>query len=113
MDFDKMTIGDIRQIKNMFGEKQESHSLRVGDKVLIRTVTFHYLGKIEKVTDCDIVLSQASWVADGGYFSLTLGEGIKHLKEVEPMPHGATINRAAIVDFSPWMHDLPDRRIPE
>lgn len=83
----------------------QTHSLEVGTKVFIRTVTYHYLGCIEAVTDSDIVLSDASWVADSGRWSnaLTTGE----LSEVEPYPDKCVVSRAAIVDWSEWQWELP------
>lgn len=80
--------------------------LAVGQKLFIRTVTFHYVGQVDKLTSEFVYLSDASWVADSGRFHTALKTGT--LNEVEPMTFGAAVNRSSIVDFSPWVHALPN-----
>jgi hypothetical protein len=105
MNFDDMTMGEFKQLSNMMGGHKKSHAFKEGQCVFIRCVIYHYIGVIEEITDSHIVLSTASWVADSGRFYTALKDG--KLNEVEPMPHGVTINRDAIIDFSPWRHDAP------
>ena len=91
--------------------------LNDGEQVFIRTVTYHYVGRIEYPSSDDgfalrqdyIMLADASWVADSGRFFDALRSGT--LSEVEPMPHGVLVARASIVDISPWPHKLPDQQI--
>jgi len=86
-------------------QKMES-PVKVGEKVLIRCVTHYYTGKVEIVTDEEIILSNAAWIADMGRFSEALKNGT--LSEVEPYPDGLiSINRGAVVDVAPWNHELP------
>lgn len=104
---DDMTIAQARELVALFGEAPGTHSLKVGQAVLIRTVTYHYTGRIKSVTASDIVLQDAAWIADTGRFSVALEEGFDNNAEIEPYPNGCTISRAAIVDVSPWPHALP------
>jgi hypothetical protein len=58
--------------------------LRVGNNVIIRMVTMIQTGHIEALTDLEVVLSDAAWVADTGRFHNALVSG--SLNEVEPFP---------------------------
>jgi hypothetical protein len=82
-----------------------SCSLKVGEKYLIRTVTFYYLGRLNSITDCDLVLENASWIPDTGRFSDCLVSG--ELNEIEPYPNTVIVNRGMISDCSVWKHTLP------
>ena len=79
-----------------------------GEKVFVRTVTYHLVGKSEGVEVVEGVsflkLSEASWVADSGRFMNAIKEG--KLNEVEPVGE-AFVNLASITDAFPWKHDLP------
>jgi hypothetical protein len=70
----------------------------VGKKVLIRTVTYHYTGKVESVGDGVMRLSGAAWIADSGRFHQALKES--KFEEVEPYVKDVLINCAAIVDVT-------------
>ena len=78
---------------------------KVGDAVIIRTVTHYYTGRIEVLDKDWIVLSSAAWIADTGRWAQALASG--KLSEVEPYPNGVSVARGAIVDCSTWCHDLP------
>ena len=84
--------------------------IRVGNKVFIRTVTYHYTGEIVEVTPQDIVLAKVAWIADSGIFSQAMSTGA--LNEVEPYPDTVTVSvsRGASVDVSDWPHELPRTR---
>ena len=75
-----------------------------GDKLFIRTVTYHQLGEVVAVTDGWLRLKNASWVADSGRFHTALETG--ELSEVECCGD-ITVNTQTIVDVFPWTHDLP------
>ena len=83
--------------------------LQVGNKVFIRTVTFYYTGEIIELTDQDIVLDKAAWIADTGRFHDALETG--HLSEVEPYPGVVSVSRAAYLDASIWTHALPAKQV--
>ena len=68
MDINSMTVGEVKEIARLFGSQAtaKSHSFTIGKKYLVRLVTFYVVGKLESVTDTDMVLSSAAWVADTG-----------------------------------------------
>ncbi len=107
MDIENLTLKQIKEVAALVGctKSSTSHSLKVGDAVLIRTVTFYYTGRITAITDTDIVLEDAAWIADTGRFSTALQTGA--LGEVEPYPNGVTVFRSCVLDVSPWGHKLP------
>lgn len=77
----------------------------IGEKYFVRCATYHYLGRLEALTDRELVLSDASWVADSGRFGKALSGG--EVAEVEPYPDKVILNREAVVDASIWLHALP------
>jgi len=82
----------------------KSH-LQIGKSVLIRTVTHYHVGRITWLSDDEVVLEDAAWIADTGRFYTALEKGA--FSEVEPFMDGVTINRRAIIDVAPWKHALP------
>ena len=76
----------------------------VGQKLFIRTVTYHLVGKVKAVAGNLIELTDASWVADSGRFHLALKNGT--LSEVEPVGK-CWVNAGSITDMFPWNHALP------
>lgn len=85
--------------------KTKNHSLKVGEQYFIRGVTHYYTGKLIAVTETDLVLERAAWIADTGRFADAMRTGV--FNEVEPFFKDAIISRAAIVDFTLWPHALP------
>ena len=77
---------------------------QVGEKIFIRTVTYHQLGKVKAVTPGFVELEDASWVADSGRFHQALTKGT--LDEVEYVG-AAYVSLGAVVDVFPWPHALP------
>lgn len=77
----------------------------LGEQYLIRTVTMIQTGRLVYLDDKELVLEDAAWIADTGRFGEALATG--KLNEVEPFPAEVGINRAAIIDFAIWKHDLP------
>lgn len=76
----------------------------VGEKYLIRTVTFFLTGQVKAITGKFLILKDAAWIADTGRFSQAITKGV--LDEVEPVDE-AIVNMDAIVDAFPWTHKLP------
>lgn len=95
------SLSDLREL--LVGSK--SHSFEIGKAYLIRTVTMHYTGRVVAVTDSDVLLEDAAWIADTGRFADSLESG--ELSEIEPYPGRVAVCRGAIVDFSEWPHKLP------
>lgn len=80
---------------------------KVGESYFIRTVTYHLVGRVVKITGKFIELEDASWIADSGRFSNAIKEG--KLDEIEPVGN-AIVNSDAITDAFPWVHKLPDKQ---
>lgn len=76
----------------------------VGQKLFIRTVTYHMTGEVVKRMGAFIQLKDAAWIADSGRFNEAIKNGT--LSEVEPVGT-AWINLSSVVDFFPWKHKLP------
>lgn len=84
--------------------KPVSH-IQVGQTYFIRTVTMHYTGRVTAISDAEILLEDAAWIADSGRFHNALKTG--ELGEVEPFVDPVVVGRAALVDATPWRHALP------
>lgn len=86
-------------------EKVDINSLEdlIGKKVFFRTVTYHLLGKVEKVKGFIIELSDASWIADSGRFMNFIKNG--KVDEVEPLGQWF-VNFSTVTDFGIWKHNL-------
>ena len=76
----------------------------VGKSYFIRTVTYHILGRVAKISGDFLVMEDASWVADSGRLSKAIKEG--ELNEVE-FVGDAIVAINAIADGFPWIHKLP------
>ena len=87
-------------------EKVEINSYEdfVGQKVFLRTVTYHIVGKVTKMVGNLMFLEGASWVADSGRFMQAIQNGT--LKEVEPVGDWF-VNVGSLVDGGVWKHSLP------
>lgn len=98
----------LKDLKELFsvGVGGQSHPYPVGKNVFIRTVTMSHTGRLVEVTDKELVLEDACWIADTGRFTDFLESG--KLNECEPFPVGRVIvGRGAVVDCCEWKHTLP------
>lgn len=80
----------------------------VGKNYFIRTVTMHLVGRLIAATDKELILSNASWVANSGRFYDALKGG--GLDEVEPFVNDVIVNRASVIDATVWDHALPENQ---
>ena len=71
---------------------------KIGANYLIRTATMIDAGKLVAVTEHELVLEDASWIADTGRFGKALESGT--FNEVEMFPAGSRVivGRGSIVD---------------
>ncbi len=85
----------------------ESAPFVVGRTYFIRTVTYHLVGRVEKIVGNFLVLERetASWIADSGRFTQAIDNG--DLNEVEPVETKCYVNISSIVDVFDWVHKLP------
>lgn len=81
----------------------------IGEAYLFRLVTYAWVGRVVAFGDKEIVLNEASWVADTGRFSNAIAGGLESQSssEIEPAGDGVVIGRGAIVDAVPYKHVLP------
>ena len=92
-------------------KKQEKKSLspiRVGNNVLIRTVTHYQTGKIVEINEKPVphvVLVNAAWIADTGRFNQALTAST--VSEAEPFPSPVAVLLGAGVDITDWRGELP------
>lgn len=101
----QLTMDELKEILAAKSGGGLSHSFEVGKAYLIRTVTLYYTGRIERITDSDLFLADAAWIADTGRFSEALKNGT--LNEVEPFRCGVIVPRGGIIDATRWEHALP------
>jgi len=101
INIEELTIGEARKLASLFYSKttnivDDAH-WKVGKCYLIRTVTMIQTGRLIKVTDKELVIEDAAWIADTGRFSDALVS--LNFEEVEPFPDGMVIiGRGAIID---------------
>lgn len=87
----------IADIKDLLGTKESSSPWKIGVNYLIRTVTMVDTGRLVAVTEHELVLEDAAWIADTGRFADALKTA--NFSEVEPFPSGRVIvGRGAIID---------------
>ena len=79
----------------------------IGQNYLIETCTKYFTGKLERVTDKELVISNAAWVADTGKYSTALATGDFSEVEMMPMECRPIISRGAIVTVIPVSFTLP------
>jgi len=98
IDSDRITSEAKQLIATLQQQKSVQNSAwEVGKCYLIRTVTMIDTGRLVDVTEHEIVLEDAAWIADTGRFS----DALKSLQfsEVEPFPDGRVIvGRGAVID---------------
>ena len=115
MTIDTLTLGDIKSLKSFFTSDNANantntntdtnHPYKIGLKYLIRTVTMTQVGKLIAIYQNELVLQNASWVADTGKFNYALTTG--DLDEVEPFNGNVIVGRGAIIDCVEWNYALP------
>lgn len=105
-NIDELTVGQIKDIQRMCGNTSKSKSpYEIGKNYLIRTATMIDVGRLVEVTDQELILEDAAWIADTGRFNEALKNGT--FNEVEPFPDGRVIvGRASVVDACEFNHKL-------
>jgi hypothetical protein len=106
MNIDDLTIGQAKELAQMFPKCAEGSPWEIGKNYLIRTVTMIQTGRLVTVTQQELVLEDAAWIADTGRFADALKSC--EFDEVEPFPSDrqVIVGRGAIVDAI-QIHELP------
>jgi hypothetical protein len=114
MNIDDLTLKQIREINKLNLDQPavvaDFQPFEIGKAYLIRTVTMIDIGIVKAVGDGELVLSNASWIADTGRFHDALKDGAEKLAEVEPFTGDVIIGRGAIIDAVEWSHPLPSEQ---
>ena len=108
MNIDDLTLGQIKQLRGIFGEGKcdDGHPFEIGEPYFIRTVTYHLTGTLVRVTAQELVIEHAAWIADDGRFMQAMEKG--EFKEVEPYPDSQVIvGRGSIIDAIKVQFKLP------
>lgn len=103
----ELTLSDLRDLiaPSTAPDAADPLDPSPGDQLIIRTVTMTLTGEVVACSPTWIVLDSAAWIADSGRWADAIATG--SLSEIEPMGDGVRVARAAIVDVTPWQHDLP------
>ena len=99
MDINDLTLGQVKELRTMFGGTSlpDNSAWEIGKNYLIRTVTMTDTGRLVAVTEHELVLEDAAWIADSGRFSDAVKKA--EFNEVEPFPTGRVIiGRGSIID---------------
>ena len=110
MNIDDLTLKQIREIQALSTDIPRANvqsNYPVGKNVIVRTVTMIYTGRLEQVTDSDLVLIDCSWIPETDRFMQFVAEG--KVRECEPYPDGLPvyINRGALLDMCELKKELP------
>lgn len=102
MESETMMIDNVKYIREDSVkpaiQSVQDHPYQLNKNYFIRTVTMAYAGKLVAITDKELVLEQAVWVADTGRFMQALQTG--KFGEVEPFPvsERVIVGRGALID---------------
>jgi len=111
MKLDDLTIGAVRELVHLFGRgSSRTYSLVLGQAYLVQTATLYFSGRLVAVTETDIVLEDAGWVAYTGRFGAAMA-GTAPFAEFEPCVDPVVVARGAVVAYHPWRHELPRKVI--
>jgi hypothetical protein len=99
MNINELTLGQVKELQSLFNQKVlcNDSAWEIGKIYLIRTVTMIDTGRLVGVTEHELILEEAAWIADTGRFSDAVKKA--QFNEVEPFPDGRVIvGRGAIID---------------
>jgi hypothetical protein len=113
LNIDELTIGQAKELASLLGSKAEGwHPFELGKSYLIRTVTHIALGRVKAVGNQELVLEDASWIADTDRFHDALKSGVDTLSksEIEPFVNDVIVGRGSIIDATEYTHELPRKQ---
>jgi hypothetical protein len=101
MNIENLTIAEARQISAIFRESQMPvypSPWKVGENYFIRTVTHHLTGRLVYVTDKELVLENAAWIADDGRLTEALQKSEFNEVEMFPVDQQVIVGRGSLID---------------
>ena len=111
MDLNKLSFEQLQKEVEKLSKVKDAVTTKkvgvweVGKNYVLRTVTMIDVGQLVVVTDDELVLKDASWIADTGRWNEFLKDG--KYSESEPFPDGLVIvGRGALIDAMVWKHPL-------
>lgn len=110
MNIDNLTYGELKRIARLFAQERSVDAQGpwiVGRAYHIRTVTHYWTGRLVGVSQYELVIEDAAWIADTGRFADMFTNGAK---EIEPVDGLVIIGRGAIVDAQEWTLALPRKQ---
>lgn len=98
MNIEDLTLKQIKELSALLNtNKADNSAWEIGKNYLIRTVTMIDTGRLVAVTDHELVIEDAAWIADTGRFAQAIEKA--EFGEVEPFPDGRVIiSRGSIID---------------
>ena len=58
----------IKDLRDLFGSQEKETPFRIGQKLFVRTVTYHVSGEVKEIKGDFLVMKNAAWIADSGRF---------------------------------------------
>lgn len=97
----KQKLRELKELSELLNQPVQANNdsiWELGKNYFIRTVTHHHTGKLLLVTDKELVLENAAWIADSGRFQQALEKC--EFDEVEMFPKGKIVilNRGAMIE---------------
>ena len=108
MSIKDLKVGEVLEVASLFGGKSQKQSeYPIGKNMIVRTVTMIYTGRLEDVTETDLILVDCSWIPETDRYMDFVAEG--KVKECEPYSDGLKvyINRGALLDMCELRKELP------
>lgn len=110
MNIEDLTVKQIREIQRLGVCASTSAPCcpwKLGKNYFIRTVTHHLTGRLVQVTEQELVLEDAAWIADDGRFTQAVANG--EFDEVELFPSGqeVIVGRGSVIDAVCFDKPLP------
>ena len=99
-----MNLKELCKLAEIFENgSQEDCVWEKGKKYFIRTVTMYLTGELVKVTQQELLLKDAAWIADSGRFNEAIKDPSK-CKEVAPFTRPVIVGRGSVVDATEIPH---------
>jgi len=114
-DLNKLSFEELKKELEKLEKQKKKISIKedgwiIGNNYLIRTVTHIDVGRLVNINDKEVLIDNASWIADTGRFSTVLKDGLESddSSEIEPFNVGVVmVGRSSIIDVCEYKHDLP------